>query len=624
MSKLLQPVLLLITPPLTQLNTPYPATSYLKGFLKTKDIKSFQADLGIELMLALFSKKALMEMFQQASRSKKKLSKNSFRILCFQNQYIQTIDVVIKFLQGKDPTLAFIISNRNFLPEASRFEQLNDLEWNFGSMGIQDKAKYLATLYIEDIGDLIIDAINPNFGFSRYAEKIAITATQFDSIDNALKAKTNYTDKILLELLDYHLQKVKPDIVGFSVPFPGNLYGALKCGQHVKQNYPNIKVVMGGGYPNTELRSLSDPAVFNYVDFITLDDGESPLLKIIEFVSGKRRIDELQRTYTLNKSKVVFHNRCLEKDIPHSKSGTPDYSDLPLQQYLSTIDMLNPMHRLWSDGRWNKLTIAHGCYWKKCSFCDISLDYIKRYDQASTDILANRIEEIILQTGQTGFHFVDEAAPPVALKNLAFELIKRELKISWWTNIRFEKTFTPELCDLLAKSGCIAVTGGLEVASDRLLNLMEKGVTIEQVTRVTQAFTNANIMVHAYLMYGFPTQTENETIDSLEVVRQLFENNLLQSAFWHRFTMTAHSPVGKNPEKYQVKKTGPRKGSFANNDLFHEDRTGCDHELFGEGLNKALYNYMHGLGFELPLQKWFSFKVPKTTLSKKLIAGYLQ
>jgi hypothetical protein len=263
--------------------------------------------------------------------------------------------------------------------------------------------------------------------------------------------------------------------------------------------------------------------------------------------------------------------------------------------------------------------VAHGCYWKRCSFCDVTLDYIARYETAPATLLVDRIEAIIAQTGQTGFHFVDEAAPPLALRDLAVELIRRGVKITWWGNIRFEKTFTPDICRLLAASGCIAVSGGLEVASDRLLAKMEKGVTIAQVARVTEGFTQAGIMVHAYLMYGFPTQTAQETIDSLEVVRQLFGHNVIQSGFWHRFSMTAHSPVGKNPEKYGVKKIGPPAGNFADNDLWHDDPQGCDHELFGAGLAKAIYNYMHGIGLEESLSFWFDFKVPRTTVSPCLI-----
>jgi Radical SAM superfamily len=193
--------------------------------------------------------------------------------------------------------------------------------------------------------------------------------------------------------------------------------------------------------------------------------------------------------------------------------------------------------------------------------------------------------------------------------------------VSWWTNIRFEKTFSEDLCKLLAASGCIAVTGGLEVASPRLLDMMEKGITIDQVARVCKGFRDAGILVHAYLMYGFPTESEQETIDSLEVVRQLFEHNLLQSAFWHQFAMTVHSPVGLNPEKYNVVRTGPEFKGFANNDLYHDDPTGADHEKYSEGLKKALYNYMHGNGLDFPLKKWFSFPIPNTNVPRTLIAN---
>jgi hypothetical protein len=272
------------------------------------------------------------------------------------------------------------------------------------------------------------------------------------------------------------------------------------------------------------------------------------------------------------------------------------------------------MHRLWSDGRWNKLTLAHGCYWGKCSFCDFSLDYIKNYEPLTASLICDRIEEIIKKTKQNGFHFVDEAAPPALLRDLAIEIIRRKLTVVWWTNIRFEKNFTHDLSILLKASGCIAMSGGLEVASDRLLSKMQKGVTVGQVARVADGFTQAGIMVHAYLMYGFPTQTTQETIDSLEMVRQLFENGVLQSGFWHRFAMTSHSPVGLAPEAFDVQRIGPDFGGFADNDLYHDDPTGANHDLFSEGLRKSLFNYMHGVGFELPLAKWFDSKVPLTTI----------
>ena len=611
--------ILLITPPFTQLNTPYPATAYLKGYLNTIGINAFQMDLGIEVILKLFSRTGLSKIFRILESDEIALSENAFRIFSLRKQYLDCIDPCIHYLQNQDPTLAHCIANRDFFPEASRFDQLDDLEWAFGSLGVQDKARHFATLFLEDISDLIKEAIDPQFGFSRYAESLAMSASSFDELHFKLNEKETLVTEFTIELLDRQLKAQNPSIVCLSVPFPGNVFAAFKCGQHIKKNYPEIKIVLGGGFANTELRSVRDERIFQYLDFISLDDGEAPLNALLEYFDGKRPLEELKRVLGMKDGKVHYFNKAKEKDVPQREVGTPDYSDLLLKQYLSVIEVANPMHRLWSDGRWNKLTLAHGCYWGKCSFCDISLDYIKRYEPLTAEMLCDRIEEIIEQTGESGFHFVDEAAPPALLRDLSIEILRRDLKLSWWTNIRFEKNFTEDLCKLMNAAGCIAISGGLEVASDRLLDKMKKGVTVAQVARVTHAFTTAGVMVHAYLMYGFPTQTEQETIDSLEMVRQLFENGAIQSGFWHRFAMTAHSPVGLQPHAFDVMKIGPKFDGFADNDLFHDDPLGADHGQYSEGLRKSLFNFMHGICLDYPLKEWFDFEIPETQIPANYI-----
>lgn len=624
----MQQTVFLITPPFTQLNTPYPATAYLKGFLNTKNISSFQADLGIEVLLELFSKKGLQQVFNNIPSHKQDFTDNALRMIALKDDYLQSIDKVTLFLQGKNPTLAHFICSRNFLPQASRFTQSEDLTPAFGNMGVQDKAKHLATLYLEDLGDLIKECIDPHFGFSRYAEKLARSANRFDELYETLSGPPTYVDELLIETLKRKIEKNDPQLVAISVPFPGNLYSALRCGQWIKKNHPTIKVCMGGGFANTELRSLSDTRVFEFFDYITLDDGEAPLEKLVELAAGTVTINDLKRTFLIKEGKLMYINNPLCKDYHQTETGTPDYSDLLLDKYISAIEVTNPMHRMWSDGRWNKLTMAHGCYWGKCTFCDISLDYIKLYEPVAASLLCDRMEQLIAQTGECGFHFVDEAAPPALMRALSLEIIRRRLTVSWWTNIRFEKSFTKDLCYLLKEAGCVAVSGGLEVASDRLLKLIDKGITVSQVAKVNRNFTEAGIMVHAYLMYGFPTQTAQETIDSLEMVRQMFKAGILQSGFWHLFTMTAHSPVGLNPEKFGVKSIIKEKPSFADNDVVHEDPTGADHTAFSFGLKKSLLNYMNGLCLDDPLSNWFDpatmgFKVPKTKVSPDYILNAL-
>jgi radical SAM superfamily enzyme YgiQ (UPF0313 family) len=615
---------LLLIPPLTQLNTPYPASAYLCGLLKREGYEFQQGDLGLDLVLRVFNRIGFVQLFDAIEAGNFELPVALENMLTRRKHYEETIDSVIEFLQNDRYSFAYRIANSNFLPEGNRFKTITDIEWFFGNIGVQDKARYKCTMYLEDVADLIQATVGPHFGFSKYAERIARTAVSFDPIEKALEDETNYFDTLLLDELSKYFSKSIPDFVGFTVPFGGNLYGALKCAQWIKQHHPEIPIAMGGGYPNTELRDLYDPRVFNYLDYITLDDGEGPLISLLKNISSKDNTSQYVRTLMIENGKVVFRNNRIGGDYAHKQLPAPTYEGLRLKEYLSVIDMPNPMHRLWNDGRWNKLTVAHGCYWKKCSFCDISLDYISRYEQTPAIALVDKMEELIAETGETGFHLVDEAAPPLALRDMAIEILRRKLQVSWWGNIRFEKTFTPDLCSLLAASGCIAVTGGLEVASPRLLELMEKGVTIDQVARVCKGFRDAGILVHAYLMYGFPTQTEQETIDSLEIVRMLFEHGLLHSAHWHQFAMTAHSPVGMNPEKYGVIRVGPEFQGFANNDLYHEDPEGADHEKYGEGLKKALYNYMHGNGINLSLQKFFSFQIPKPKVHPLTIANAIK
>jgi len=614
-------------PPMTQLNTPYPSTAYITGFLRKQGIDAVQADIALGLVLKLFSPEGLDRIASEIEQYEEVTE----RVALFMDQfsrYRATIAPTIRFLQGGDSTLAHRINSRAFLPEGPRFEALDvyvdeeggdPLAWAFGALGAQDKARHLATLYLNDLADVIADAIDERFEFVRYAESLAGSQPSFDPLATALQQPFTLIDEILVELTLAEFKRQQPQLVLLSVPFPGAVYAALRMAQAMKAENPAIKIGLGGGYVNTELRELAEPRLFDFVDFVTLDSGERPLLCLIEHLQGKRGPQRLVRTFTRNAEGTVQYTNWAEPDVPFGDVGTPTWDGLPLHSYLSLLDMLNPMHRLWSDGRWNKLTVAHGCYWKKCSFCDVSLDYISRYENATATELVNRIEQIVAETGQTGFHFVDEAAPPKALKALAQELIARNVSISWWGNIRFEKSFTPELCQLLADSGCIAVSGGLEVASDRLLNLMKKGVSVEQVARVTKGFTDAGVLVHAYLMYGFPTQTVQDTVDALEYVRQLFAEGCIQSGYFHRFACTVHSPVGKNPEEYGIQLKPLPQGTFAKNDIGFIDPTGVDHAALGEGLNRALYNYMHGIGLDQNVRSWFDQKVPRPTVQKNFI-----
>lgn len=588
-------MILFVLPPLTQLNTPYPSITHLTGYLRGRGVDAEQMDLGIELINKLFTRGGLKRVFDAVEG--RKVNKMLRIIISNRMFYERNVEAVVKFLSGRDLQLANRFSDLRFWEDMYRLPEEEELEWAFGTSGKIDRAKYLCSLFLKNIVD-VVQLVDEHFQLIRYAERLCTYLATFDPIEGELEREDTMIEELMLELLDRKMVEFKPDWVGISVPFPGNLLAGLRCAKHIKANYEGVKVVMGGGYVNTELRQLSDVGIFKYVDYITYDDGELPIKRLLE--GG-----ELLRTAYLQDGKVEFAQMGSVENEKFGDLPAPSMRGLDLGKYIDFVDTTNPMHRLWSDGRWNKMMLAHGCYWAKCAFCDTCLDYIGRFESCDVKIVVDRMEAMIAETGNTGFHFVDEAAPPALLRKLAEEILSRKLVVTYWTNVRFDKTYTAELCYLLAKSGCIAVSGGLEVASPRVLKLINKGVTIESATECMRNLSANGIMVHAYLMYGFPTQTENELYDSLGRVRDLFAEGLIHSAFWHRYAMTCHSPSGRNPESVGARRLGDDVNSFANNEIPFEVDNEPDWSRFTDGLNVATYNYMRQTGFEVPLKRWF-------------------
>lgn len=592
--------ILLILPPLVQPNCRYPSIGHLGSYLRAKGIAAEEMDLSIELLSRLFTAPKINGIFKEAEKHSRlhKISKNIRIALSNQDFYVSTIEPVIKFLRGGNPEMATRFAQREFWQGAQRMPSEEDLEFDFGISGTTDRAKHLCSIFLKDICN-IIAVVDPNFQLIRYAEHLSTYLETFDPIEQELKKPGTIVTELMIEALENEISRLKPRYLGFSIPFPGNLLSAMQCCKHTKEKHPEIKIIMGGGYVNTELRQITDTTIFKYIDYLTFDDGEVPLLRII-------KEENLIRCITFDGKQLTRHE--MESHVNESIytiNGTPSFESKSNGLYFDFVDTTNPMHRLWSDGRWNKIMLAHGCYWHKCAFCDTSLDYICNFYPHDIHRVVDIMEAMIKATGSRGFHFIDEAAPPALLRKLAEEIINRKLTVSYWTNIRFDSTFTPELCYLLAKSGCIAVSGGLEVASARVLKLINKGVTIESATECMRNLRAHNIMVHTYLMYGFPTQTVSEMFDSLGKVRDLFAEGLIQSAFWHRFAMTVHAPTGKNPAMYHAQRIDKKPNPFANNEVPYRESNAIEWQKYADGLNLATYNYMRQTGFDTPIKNWF-------------------
>jgi len=305
-----------------------------------------------------------------------------------------------------------------------------------------------------------------------------------------------------------------------------------------------------------------------------------------------------------------------------TKGIVPEYSEINFSQYPRLADTENPMQRIWSDGAWIKVFLAYGCYWHKCEFCDTSLEYVNHYCMGETKKLFYGLKNQTEKTGVYGLHFVDEACPPVALEKFALLNCIQDGKprFTYWGNIRFEKTFTKDLADLLSYGGLTGISAGIEIATGSGLSSVNKGTDMQNIVSDCCAFKEAGILIHSYMIFGFWNQSEQDLIDSMETLRQLFEEGLLNSAFWHKFTLTLHSTVyrewkeGKNSD---LKPLPQKKDSFSENTIHYigENKS----EKYSDALNTSLSNWMIGKKISKDVCTWFNFKMPSPTVKKNYI-----
>ena len=610
------PKVLLVTPPLLQPNTPYAAMPAIAGFLKAQGVDVVQADLSLELVLELFSEEGI-DLAVRAARRMRRPSPEASFLLDNEDAYRRWIGPAVAFLQGRRPELAWRLARPGELPEGPHFRELATEEGDDavapGADGIADRARMAASLFLDDVADLLRALVDPDFCFSRYAEHLAVAAPIFDPLLRRLRSRhPTEIDRRIDRLAREAVEREQPDYVGVTAPFPGTVYAAFRIAQVAKAAVPGVITVLGGGYVNSELRDMDDPRVFDFFDRVCFDEGYAPWLGVLGLGPEVRTRSRLTPGATRRPSKAIGSSRqpsMADVDDVCGALVVPDYSGLDLSRYVSLVETANPMSRLWSDGRWLKLQLANGCYWHRCAFCDIALDYIGGYRPANPARVVDAIQAMRRQTGLTGFHFTDEAIPPTLARGVADELLRRGETVSWWGNVRLDRAFDAALAARMAEAGCIAVTAGLECANDRLLKLMNKGITLASARRACRAFADAGILVHVYLMYGFPTETEAETLGALETVRDLFAEGLVQSAFWHRFALTVHSPIARDPARFGIEPLPPPPAPpgrrFALNEIPYREKDAPDLDRLGRGLSLATYNYMRGQGLDLPVEFWF-------------------
>jgi radical SAM superfamily enzyme YgiQ (UPF0313 family) len=658
---------------------------YLRSFLEARGYRVTVRDHSLGLFERIFSGPALERIFADAEAvlaggpgkgMDRRTWQTARRFLSESGRWLRCIDRLLDFLRGRDREWGHSLALANgTVPGGPRFDACLD---RLGGNPLPEEAPLLASTLLADLADFITRVLDPDFSLIRYGggpgggpESVKEGGPAPGSFAQVRSGLAGYVARTFYEpYLDEEWETLDtggPLILGLSVPFPGSLTGALGCAASAKRRFGSrVTVIAGGGYVNTELRFLSDPAFFDYVDYLSFDRGYGSLDAILSALpaSGpgpegeggpspdqgppERRVPPpraqgmARGTAPLYKTmfraaggrivadSAIAGPACPGLPDPDRARGTalddqaaltvfPDYRGVDFSRYICPVDDLNPMHRLWTDGRWLKAYLAHGCYWAQCTFCDTTLDYIRSYRKPDPAALYRHLRDQADHTGVRGIHLVDEAAPPASLLRLALlNLADRGPPLSFWGNIRFEPAFTPDTAAILAAGGLTGVSGGIEVAAEAAFKRMHKGLSLDILVRCCAAFKEAGILIHAYLIYGYWDQDEQELIDSAEVLRQCFAEGLLDSAFWHPFVLTRHSglyaapPPGLNP--ILPPDSAPR---FALNDLSFTGE--ARFRPYGEALDHLLARWTAG-DTSSPVTSAFPFKVPPPAVAPRLVA----
>jgi radical SAM superfamily enzyme YgiQ (UPF0313 family) len=648
---------LLVQPPFAQLNSPYPAVHYLESFLRSRGVEVSARDHSIELYRALFSRDGLAPAFDGARRllgedTPREDTRGEWpdeatvsqleRYLSYEDLYLEWVEGLTAFLSGGDPAFAHRLSQAVELPRGMRSEAF--LEARGGRIASHE-ARGLATALLEDLGDLVTYAYDPSFGTVRYGERIDSSAKSFAAVRSALGASP------LLELAysrllaaEWRAAAPRPELLLVSIPFPGCLLGALACARSAREAFGSgLRVLFGGGYVSTELRGLRDGGIFDFCDYLCFDSGYGSIDSILEVEAGAPKERLYKSMYRDSDGRLVASGfeagdeassepeirrltRCDEAsrigrdEASALVSVAPDYRSADFDRYLQVVDSDNPMHRLWSDSPWLKYGLARGCYWRRCSFCDTSLEYVSLFAPADIAQIMSAAGTAAERTGLYGLHFVDEAMPMSSLLAFARANAARSRSsrtpFHFWGNARFDSSWTEDRCEYLAASGLVAVSGGIEIATEGGLEMTDKGFDLEGLARTLVAMRRAGLLVHAYLIYGFPGQSRQDVLDSAEACRQLFAAGLVDSAFWHRFVLTRHSRM------YAQWREGLRPAlapldepwDFANNDLAFEGDRAFDE--FDGPLAASLEAWMAGEELDVP--------VPGGRLERGLVEGLVE
>ena len=165
--------------------------------------------------------------------------------------------------------------------------------------------------------------------------------------------------------------------------------------------------------------------------------------------------------------------------------------------------------------------ISRGCYWNKCSFCDHSFIYGNKFSINTPEDAIHIVKKLKDLYSIDLFYFIDEAIPLNFLMKFAEILIEQKIKIKYYCLIRADKFNSEKInFNLLRESGLLMVSIGLESASSKILNNMNKNIDVENAEVLLNKLYNANIFIGLFLLFKYPEESIEDALETIEFIKK--------------------------------------------------------------------------------------------------------
>ncbi len=532
---------------------PFLSLPSLQGFLKNKGVENVSIrDLNIETMDILLSSEKVKE----------------------------TLATIEERLNGGREVVSHeenpeeVYSRLNWAREViERENMVQNVEW--AKSTLKSQSFYEIDDYVESWK--IIDRWLQAFGMLYYPSEISIADNSMRysvySSEDVLKAvncehENPYHDLFNNYIVD-SMMKDDPDLVGISVTATSQVMPAFTLARLLKKKNSDLHITMGGSVFTKLIDNLQqNHLVFDLVDSFIVFEGEHALLGLIEQLEGKRDFSTVPNLVYKEGDEIRVNQPYHIEDI--NALPTPDYDGFPLDRYLSPKRVL-------------PLQGSRGCYWRKCTFCNLHVDNLK-FRLRNLDLVLEDIDKLKEKYGAEYMFFSDECMPVKQLDSLSSRLIEKGNDVKWMAGIRFDKGLTKEILAKARKAGCLKMVFGLESSNKRVLSLMDKGIETEITKNIIDYCDETGVAIHMYVIVGFPSETREEALETLDFVisNEKFLKSKGASCLACLFELEKHAPILRDPGKYGLTKIGHPKQDDLSLGYFYETDKGMTPEESGE------------------------------------------